>query len=171
MLEKNIFITGFMGTGKSTVGRYLAQKTGKIFLDMDNIIESQEGCSISDLFSIKGETYFRKLETKVLKEICQRRGIIVATGGGTFLSEENIELAHSCGDIILLKAAPEVIAERLKKETDSRPLLWGRNYLTQIKTLLNKRQEKYNRFENQIDTSNLTIKQVVAKIMNYIGRI
>ncbi len=165
MLAKNIFITGFMGTGKSTVGRLLAQRTRKTFLDIDEIIECREGLSIKDIFSKKGEEYFRNLETNILKEISSRQGVIVATGGGTLLSEENVKLAESCGDIILLWATPEVILERLKQEKDCRPLLSGSNKLAQIITLLNKRKEKYNRFGYQIDTSHLTIEQVVVKIL------
>ncbi|GAB4111984.1 MAG: shikimate kinase [Candidatus Caldatribacteriota bacterium] len=165
MVEKNIFITGFMGTGKSAVGECLAQKTGKVFLDMDKVIESQEGNSIKEIFASKGENYFRSLETRILKEISSRQGIIVATGGGALLSEENYQLACNGGYIVLLWATPEVILERLKKEKDIRPLLSGSDRLEKIKMLLQQRKEKYNRIKYQIETTNLSIDQVAKAII------
>ena len=78
-----------MGTGKSTVGMHLAKKTGKIFLDTDYLIESREGKSINEIFLTYGENHFRNLENNILKEVCTRKDVIVATGGGTLLYEEN----------------------------------------------------------------------------------
>jgi len=154
-----------MGTGKSAVGECLARKTGKIFLDMDKVIESQEGNSIKEIFATKGENYFRILETRILKEISSRQGIIVATGGGALLSEENYQLACNCGSIVLLWATPEAILERLKKEKDIRPLLSGSDRLEKIKVLLQQRKEKYNRIKCQIETTNLSIEQVADAII------
>lgn len=165
MLTKNVFITGFMGTGKSTVGIHLAKKTGKTFLDTDYLIESREGKSINEIFLTYGENHFRNLENNILKEICISKDVIVATGGGTLLSKENFQLVHDCGIPILLLANPEVIMKRLIGEEDKRPLLSGAGRLEKITALLNKREESYNRFEYRVDTSNLTVEQVVAKII------
>jgi shikimate kinase len=154
-----------MGTGKSTVGMCLAKKTGKIFLDTDYLIESREGKSINEIFLTYGEDYFRNLENNILKEICISRDVIVATGGGTLLYEENFQLAHDCGIPILLWANPEVIMKRLRGEEDKRPLLSGADRLEKITALLNKRKDSYNRFEYRVDTSNLTVEQVVVKII------
>ena len=171
MLTKNVFITGFMGTGKSTVGIHLAKKTGKTFLDTDYLIESREGKSINEIFLTYGENHFRNLENNILKEVCTRKDVIVATGGGTLLSEENFQLVHDCGIPILLWANPEVIMKRLTGEENKRPLLSGAGRLKKIKALLNKRKDSYNRFEYRVDTSNLTVEQVVAKIIELCGEV
>ncbi len=171
MLTKNVFIAGFMGTGKSTVGMRLAKKTGKIFLDTDYLIESREGRSINEIFLTYGEDYFRNLENNILKEICISKDVIVATGGGTLLSEENFQLVHDCGIPILLWANPEVITKRLRGEEDKRPLFSGTDGLEKITALLNKRKDSYNRFEFRVDTSNLTVEQVVVKIIELCGEV
>jgi shikimate kinase len=169
LLAKNVFITGFMGTGKSTVGKYLAKKTGKIFLDTDYLIESREGKSINEIFLTYGENHFRNLENNILKEVCIRKDVIVATGGGTLLSEKNYQLAYLKGIIILLWATPEVIVERLSREGDRRPLLFGAGKLEKVSLLINQRKESYNRFEYRIDTSNLAIEEVANRIIKLWG--
>ncbi len=164
MLKRNIFITGFMGTGKSTIAHTLSNKMGKKCIDIDSIIENREGKPIVNIFNEEGESYFRKLEKEVLKEILKKKNLIVATGGGTLLDEENFQLAQKNGIIVLLKARPEVIFNRLKKE-NTRPLLSGENMLEKIICLMNKRKKQYSRFTNCIDTSDIPVEEVVKKVL------
>jgi len=120
MKKHNLYITGFMGTGKSVVGKTLAQKMGKIFIDVDTAIKDRQGKKIADIFNEWGESHFRKLETNLLKEIVQRNDLVIATGGGTLLSEENVQLANQGGTIICLRANPMVIYQRIKKDNKRR---------------------------------------------------
>lgn len=169
MLKSNIFITGFMGTGKSTIARALADRIGKVFIDMDTMIEKREGIPIVDIFNVKGEDYFRKLEERLLQEIVGQQNLVVATGGGTLLNERNDQLVLRNGIIILLWARPEVILDRLREER-SRPLLLERNKWGKILFLMEKRKKQYGRFSNCIDTSDLTVKQVVDKVIMIHGK-
>ena len=171
MLEKNIFLTGFMGTGKSTVGKLLAKQIKRGFIDLDHLIEFREGRTVSKIFEVEGESYFRNLESSLLKEICNNHRLIIATGGGSLLSEENFQLVQKCGLTILLKADPEIIALRVRKERNIRPLLSDIDEpISRIISLLEQREDKYNRFKHQIDTSALNTEQVVAKIIELVLR-
>ncbi|MDD4289287.1 MAG: shikimate kinase [Atribacterota bacterium] len=169
MLKDNIFITGFMGTGKSTVACALAKKINKNLIDTDKIIESRIGKSIAEIFDSEGEEYFRRIEKQIFQEIASINNLVIATGGGTLLDKENHRLALKNGIIILLQASPQVIFSRLQKE-NLRPLLSGKNKLAKIIDLLNKRKAKYCRFEYCIDTSYLTVNQVVEKIIQIYWR-
>ena len=170
-MKKNLYVTGFMGTGKSIVAKTLAQRMGKIFIDMDQAIQDRQGKSITDIFNQLGEGYFRKLENNLLKEIVQRDDLVVATGGGTLLLEKNVQRASKKGIIICLKADPIVIYDRLKEESKRPLLLKGKgNKLEQIKHFMEKRKHNYERFSWQIDTSNLTVKEVVDKIVNLLEK-
>jgi len=154
-----------MGTGKSTVARALADKMNRTFIDMDILIEEKEGKTISDIFNKKGEAYFRKIEKTIISEIAKQERLVIATGGGTLLDEDNYRLIQKNSLVILLQANPEIIYNRLKTE-DSRPLLSGENKLYRIINLMNRREAKYSRFEHSIDTSDLTVTQVVNRIIN-----
>jgi len=169
MKKHNLYITGFMGTGKSVVGKTLAQKTGKIFIDVDTAIKDRQGKKIVEIFNEWGESHFRKLETNLLKEIVQRDDLVIATGGGTLLSEENVQLANKGGTIICLSANPMVIYQRIK-EDDKRPLLKKGDKLEKIKSFLEKRKELYNQFTWQVDTSKLTVEEVVDEILNILEK-
>jgi len=169
VLRKNIFITGFMGTGKSTVAIALADKVNKKFIDMDILIEKKEGKSITDIFNDEGESYFRKVERTILKEMIKKNDLVIATGGGSLLNDENYHLARENSVIILLKANPEVIFDRLREDSE-RPLLSEENKLDRIKILMEQRKDKYSRFEYSIDTSNLPVAQVVDEIIKICRR-
>lgn len=126
MIKGNhIILLGFMGAGKTTLGKYMAKKSNKSFLDLDQFIVDQEGMSISDLVSLRGWTYFRQLETEALKVALNSENMILALGGGTPLSDENWELIESKGLSFYLKVEPEILLERLIPELATRPLLKG----------------------------------------------
>ena len=139
---KNIFLIGFMGTGKSTVARYLNREFAMEIIEMDELIVKLEGKSIPDIFSERGEEYFRDLETKLLTEIQKKENVVVSCGGGAVLREENVQIMKQSGHIVLLAARPETILERVKRD-DSRPLLKGRKNVKEIGVLMEARREKY----------------------------
>ncbi|MEA1940242.1 MAG: shikimate kinase [Candidatus Caldatribacteriota bacterium] len=169
MIENNLYITGFMGTGKSAVGKALAKKIGKIFIDMDRAIKDRQGKSIANIFSKLGENHFRRLETNLLKELVQRDDLVVATGGGTLLFEKNVQLANKGGMIICLCANPMVIYQRTKG-SNKRPLLNKRDKLEEIKYFLEKRKTQYNQFAWQVDTSKLNVEEAADEIINILEK-
>ena len=117
MIKKNrpVFLCGFMGCGKSTVGKLLAKKLGKEFIDLDEYIEQTEGMSIPDIFAQKGEPYFRALESRLLGELPPSAGV-VATGGGTLLKKENGDLAKASGTVVYIDAPFELCYDRIKDD-------------------------------------------------------
>jgi len=169
MIKHNIYITGFMGTGKSAVGRVVAQKIGKIFIDTDRAIKDRQGRSIADIFENWGENHFRQLETNLLKELAQRDDLVVATGGGTLLSRENVRLLDEGSIIICLFADPMVIHKRIKKN-NMRPLLEHGDRLKTIKNLMKKRDSFYKQFDWQVDTSDLTVEEAADEILNILEK-
>lgn len=162
----NIILAGFMGTGKTAVGRLIAEKLGWEFLELDDIIEKKEGTSIREIFEKKGEPYFRKLEKDVVKETSQKKGVIISAGGGAVIDEENFKNLKKSGVIICLEASPGVILERTKGIT-ARPLLNVPDPKKKIEGLLKKREPYYKKADFCINTDNLTVEQVAEKIMDY----
>ena len=123
---KNIILVGMMSSGKSTLGKKLARMMGYRFLDLDKLIESREGMAISLIFSSKGEPYFRKLESEVLKEIQANRGIILASGGGTPCFFDNMQYINNLGISVFLDIPASDLAKRIENHgKDDRPILSG----------------------------------------------
>jgi shikimate kinase len=125
MNTATIILVGFMGSGKSTVGRELADQLRWDFVDIDKIIEDREGMSIKDIFKTKGEQYFRRLEAKVLREFLSRRAIVIATGGGAFAQKGNHQLMLRSGLVVWPFVPLRIIKKRLssREERRNRPLL------------------------------------------------
>jgi len=160
--KDNIVLIGFMGTGKSTVGRRLAKLLGMEFIDTDQEIERLTEMTVSEIFRRHGETRFRSEERLLVKRLAELKGYVIATGGGTVLDPENWQnLAHS-GTIISLYAPLEEIYKRVGYRND-RPLLKGDRQ--EVENLWTKRQPVYNQADWTVDTTNKGIDQVVEEIM------
>ena len=163
----NIYLVGFMGTGKSAVGRELAKKKKWRFVDLDDLIELREGRTIPDIFNKKGEPYFRIIEKRALKEVSREKKFVVACGGGAVINKENIKRMKESGIIICLKATPAVILKRTLKSVN-RPLLNVGNPKERIELLIKLRAPYYAMANKSIDTSRLSIKEVVGRILRII---
>jgi len=140
----NLVLIGFMGVGKSAVGRILADRLGMSFLDTDALIEQKEGRKIAAIFAQEGEPYFRRLETDVILGLQGKDNLVLSTGGGVVLKEENVSPLKAIGTILLLSAEPEVIFERIRMNAD-RPLLQVDDPKEEIAKLLEGRKPYYNR--------------------------
>ena len=140
----NIFLIGFMGTGKSTVASYIATHYGRDIIEMDELIAEREKMSIPDIFDKYGEDYFRKAETTLLKEIENEHNKVVSCGGGIVLREQNVTMMKESGRVVLLTAKPETILERVKKD-DNRPLLKNNKNVDFIRNMMEQRQLKYEK--------------------------
>ena len=138
----NIFLIGFMGTGKSTVAKALKEKTGAEIIEMDQLIAQRENQSIPQIFEEKGEAYFRNLETELLMELQSGEKNIVSCGGGVPMRKKNVLEMKKSGKVVLLTALPETILERVKDNED-RPLLQNRKSVEGIRELMEQRREKY----------------------------
>ncbi|MCB4203444.1 shikimate kinase [Deferribacterales bacterium Es71-Z0220] len=165
--EKNIYLVGFMGAGKSTVGRALADKTGKIFKDLDDIIEERENKKIVDIFEEKGEEYFRRLESEVIEEVSKSKNYVVATGGGAIVNPTNFQKLKESGVLISLAASPEAIYERVKDSKD-RPLLNVENPIEEIKRMMFERAYYYIKSDHIIETTDRSIEEIVEEILELI---
>ncbi|MCM8763007.1 MAG: shikimate kinase [Candidatus Omnitrophica bacterium] len=166
---ENIYLVGFMGTGKSAVGKKLAARLNVRFLDLDALIEEKEGRKIVDIFRENGEPYFRKLEKENLKEISTKDNLVVACGGGIVLDRENIALMKKTGRMVCLRARTEVILERVKRYKH-RPLLNVEDKEKAILEILKVRQPLYDLAHFSIDTSDLSIEAVVEKILAHLNK-
>lgn len=165
---KNVALTGFMGVGKNAIGKRLAQELNLEFVDTDDIIEKEEGITITQIFKRFGEKHFRKLEKEVIRKVAQGKDQVISTGGGVVLDRENISNLKKNGVIVCLWASPEVIRERMKKETH-RPLLEGVNREKRIEELLDYRKPFYKKSADYIiDTSYFAVEKVVKKILEYL---
>jgi len=160
----NIYLIGFMGVGKSAVGRALAQELGYRFVDSDACIETQEGCAINDIFKNQGEAAFRSMERKFIEEGHPDRGCVVSCGGGLVIPEGMSELLMSKGVVICLFADEKTILERTSR-TQKRPLLAVEDPMLKIHQLLKERLPVYRATGTGICTENRSIREVAAHIL------
>ncbi len=159
---ENIILTGFMGTGKSTVGRIVADILDYDFLDTDSVVESRYG-TVSEIFAEHGESGFRELEHKVAMDLADRTGLVIATGGGLMLNPDNVAVLSASGRVFCLVADPEEIYRRLANSRKERPLIQVENPRERINELLAERQERYDQFP-QIETDGRTQEEVADEI-------
>ncbi len=168
----NIVLIGYRGSGKSTVGKMLAARAGKNFVDADERVEKQCGTSISDLVRSKGWPYFRDLERGVIEEICQGDQLVIAPGGGAVMDPANVRALKKEGLVIWLKADGEVLGRRINEDPRtlaSRPTLTGKGALEDLREVLAMRNPYYAAAADvQVDTSALSPEEVVEKIWSII---
>lgn len=164
MHDYNIILTGFMGTGKTAVGRAVAERLGRFFIDMDVIIEQRAGKPISAIFAEDGEAAFRQMEAELCRELAEERNLVIATGGGALVPAANRDLLAASGVLICLTATPDQILRRLQGASD-RPLLAGPNRRQRIAALMHERATAYAAIPLQIDTSDLSIEEVADRVI------
>lgn len=167
---RNIILVGFMGTGKTTIAMQLADRLGMRYISLDELIEKREKRTINEIFTRSGEDYFRDVESDIIRGLLGQEGLVVDTGGGAVIREENMVNLKSLGTVICLTADEEAIMARTKKYKH-RPLLNVEDPKQKIRTLLGKRAPFYAKAEHCLDTGKFTIRQVVEKIMAYVGDI
>jgi len=164
----NIVLTGFMGTGKSVVGRLLAELTGRTFIDIDSVIEERHG-PIAEMFAVLGEAHFRMHEREVARELAAMRGLVIATGGGTMLDETSTALLAETGLVYTLTAAPAEIVRRVVADgIEHRPLLAGPDPEAAVATLLAERESLYARF-TVVETDGRTPLDIAEQIAQEIA--
>ena len=164
---KNIILTGFMGTGKTTVGNQVAEQLQRSFVDMDAAIETRAGKPISRIFSEDGEAAFREMETNLCAELSGQKGLVIATGGGTLVDAPNRERMMRSGTVICLGCEPTSILRRLSAaQRAARPLLSVPDPLSRLEKLLEARREAYAAIRWHIDTTNLRPREVVARVID-----
>ena len=165
----NLVIIGFMGTGKSTLGRVLAGELGYEFIDTDHIIEMDYGKKITQIFQEEGEAFFRGLENKLARKLSKSDRKVIATGGGWVLNPENLMLSRINGFIISLIAGPEVVYGRIRHET-TRPLLSGADPLSEISRILGRRERLYRDADLLVDTSQGTPVELAGEVIKELIR-
>jgi shikimate kinase len=166
----NLYFIGFRGAGKTTIARMVAHKLNKDFCDMDALIEKKENKSIEKIFSLYGEEYFRKLESDVLKEIAGMSGLVVSTGGGIIIREENRRLIKQTGFVIYLYADKDVIFERIKSDKN-RPPLTNLPLTEEIEKLLEIRTPFYEEIADfKIDTSEKKLEECVNLVLSILEK-
>ncbi|QUI23818.1 shikimate kinase [Vallitalea pronyensis] len=164
----NILLIGFMGSGKSTVGKELSKALDCKFIDMDYEIEHKENRSICDIFNTDGEDHFRKLETHYLQSLLKTDNAIISTGGGVVLKEGNRKLLKAIGKVIFLHADVEHIVKNVKDDT-TRPLLQSDDYMKTITDMLESREDKYlSSADIIIQTSGKSVACIVDEIMTLL---
>jgi shikimate kinase len=163
-LLPNLYLIGFMGTGKSSVGKIVAEKTGLTFIDSDQEIENQYGLSISKIFESYGEEKFREFEKKFIQNGHPKSGCLVSCGGGLPIPDGMIESLKSKGLVICLWANVETIYERTVKN-DHRPLLQTENPKAQIRSLLQKRESTYLMADQVVNTEQRSLLEVTDLII------
>ena len=138
----NIFLCGFMGSGKTTVGKALSTDLNMDFIDLDKLIEIENNESINEIFKNKGEDFFRNLEKEALKNVCKNDNQVVSLGGGAVLKQENVDIIKANGTLIFLEVEAKTVLKRLKNDT-SRPLLNVDNKEAVIEKMLQERTPIY----------------------------
>jgi shikimate kinase len=162
-----IYLVGFMGTGKTQVGKRLAKQLERKFIDIDELIRISENKSIAEIFKKMGEPYFRNLEKKMLLEVSKQQECVVSCGGGIVTDPENIKLMKQTGVVICLSATPDVILKRTK-DSSHRPLLNVEDPKEKIRSLLAARQKYYDQADKTIDTSEISVEEVAGLILDFI---
>ena len=160
-----VAIIGDVGVGKTTIGKLLAERLGYDFVDMDEEIEKREGITISEIFRVKGESRFRELESRLVKELSQNNGLVIACGGGVIADTENAEILLKSSRMVYLTASIEEIINRIDND-NSRPLLEVENPEKVASELYERRKPVYTKYaEITVDTTSKTPKEIVEMVL------
>jgi shikimate kinase len=168
ILEKSIIFIGFMGAGKTTVGKALAEKLKCRFIDSDDVIEQEFGMPASEIFKIHGEKVFRDKEKSVITDLCAQQDLVISLGGGAFLQEEIRKACLSSSIVIYLDLSFESWKERVNLIIDSRPVLQGKT-LEEMKQLYDRRQEIYSYNHLKINVDQKSPEEIAEQIMKEVG--
>jgi len=173
-MKTNIALIGFMGAGKTAIGKLLAEKLNKKLIELDSLIELKAEKPIARIFKEDGEIAFRQLEIEVTKDVARDKNQVIACGGGIVLNKINIDRLKEEGIVVYLTASPEVILQRVSADNTVRPLLENNNKTLTIRELLKFREPFYERAADiKIDTSKLDIEsiteQIIARLKEYEG--
>jgi shikimate kinase len=161
----SIFLIGMMGVGKTTIGRLLAQAAGVEFVDCDRELEVRAGTSITTIFEVEGEEGFRRREAALLDELTQRRGIVLATGGGAVLREENRRVLRERGLVVYLQSTVDEIVRRTRRDT-TRPLLQAGDPRARVEQLLREREPLYRQTAHlSFQSGSTNPKKLVKRIL------
>ena len=164
-LDFNIFLIGFMGSGKSTIAKQLKKELDMELVEMDQRIVDEQGMSINDSFAQKGEEAFRDIESQLVVDLGNQEASIISCGGGVVIRPQNVENMKKSGKIVFLTATPETILERVKGGTD-RPLLNGNMNVPYIKEMMDKRRDFYEGAADiKISTDNKSVKEISDEII------
>ena len=167
---KNIILTGFMGTGKTAVGKELSRLLAMTLIDVDTEVEKSQKMTINEIFKEFGEQRFREIETGMIKTVSENRKVIISTGGGAVLKQENMDILRENGIIVCLTATPDTILQRTSNNSD-RPLLQVENPFKKINDLLQARKPYYEKADIMIDTEDKTPLQIAEEIIEKVKRI
>lgn len=172
LMDKNLYLMGFMGCGKSRIGKTLADFWKAPYVDTDELIEKQAGMSIAEIFEQQGESEFRKIEQNMISDISSHQGYIVSLGGGAIVDPQNWEMISNSGSTVTLSYPAEILYRRLATKTD-RPLLKGyegEKRLERIRILLDERKERYAKADLILHLNKeMKPEQVAAAISGYMG--
>lgn len=164
----NIFLAGFMGTGKSSVGRCLAKSIGFAFVDTDALIQSETGATISDIFRTHGEAWFRRMEARAIRRAAKLSNTVISLGGGALMDQRNVEVVMRAGVVVWLRASPEDVLARLRAEgTDgigARPILRGRTDVESVLSLMDGREPGYRQAHVALDTDGKIPGEVACEV-------
>lgn len=168
-MGNNIFLIGFMGTGKSTIAKIIKEETGRALVEMDERLEAEAGMTINEIFEKYGEPHFRDLETELIRTIGNEGNTVVSCGGGVPMREVNVEAMRKSGTIVYLETTPETIFERVRYSTN-RPLLNGNMNVEYITKLMNERRPKYEAAADvTVSTEGKTKHQICKEILGKLN--
>jgi len=170
----NIVLIGYRGTGKTVVGKRLADRLARPFFDSDPLVEERGRMTIAEMVENQGWPFFRKLEKAVIEELSEKRSSVIATGGGAVMDEENAARLKQTGTLVLLEADPEVLLQRIFADdagTGKRPPLLGGTAYEELQTLLAERTPVYRKLAQlSVDTTNLNPDDVAARIVKNLKK-
>lgn len=170
----NIYLIGYRCTGKTSVGKTLAEMTDMLFFDTDLDLVKEEGMDISEIIELSGWDVFRNMEKTIIKKVCSKTGFVVATGGGAVLDKENVDLMKSSGTLIWLRASTETIKKRMFKDPatkDFRPPLTSKGSIDEIEETVTSRNPYYKEaMDFYVDTDSKSISEICDSIIKELNR-